>query len=366
MSDEVIKKKTNYSVYVVVGIVVVAAALVYIVYPDIAPSSEPTITILTYGSFFQSGANVNQTMDYLIGNFEAWYHVKIKIVTASGDLYDQINQTKGKGYDIVIGLNNIDSYLAANSGLLYHFNVSNETYINKSLSEFIQSSGYVVPYEYSPLTTDYNLSGPLSSSILKNLSYADLSNSTIAKQYIVENPSSSINGEEFLLGQIAFYSGVLHQNWTTFWNNSKGIEVSNGWDSAFSLFENGQRQMVYSYATDPAYNAYFNYSAIGTTAFHYNGKIYAWMEVLGAAILNSSTHKSIDEKFVNWLLGANVQSLIPLNEWTYPANSNVSLPSVYEVNPPISSYIPLNSYLNMTSAANNIGAWTLEWNSIEG
>ena len=365
MSDIIIKKKTNYTVFIIVGIVIVAAAMAYVIYPQIAPSKEPTINILTYSSFFQYGANPNQTLKYIIGNFETWYHVKINILNASGDLYDQILQTKGSGYDIVIGLNNIDSYLAAGSGLLYRFNVSNESYINGTLLTYLQSSGYVIPYEYSPLTTDYNFSGPINSSILENLSFADLANATIANQYILENPTTSINGEDFLLGQVAFYQGILNQNWTSFWNVSKGIQITQDWDSGFSLFESGSRQMFFSYATDPAYNAYFNYSAIGTTAFHYKGKSYAWMQVLGVGILNSSKYKSIDEEFVNWLLGKNVQNLIPLNEWTYPANFDVSLPTVYSLNPPISSIMPLNSFLNMTVAAKEIAALSLEWSSIE-
>jgi thiamine transport system substrate-binding protein len=365
MSNEVIKKKRSYTVYIVIGIVLVATAMVYVAYPSIVPSQEPTINVLTYSSFFQYGKNPNQTLNYIVNNFEQWYHVRINIENGSGDLYDQIAQTKGSGYDIVIGLNNIDSYLAANSGLLYRFNVSNETYLNQSLFNYVQSSGYVIPYEYSPLTTDYNLSGPINSTTLENLSFSDFYNSTIANQYILENPTTSINGEDFLLGQIAFYKGVLNASWTSFWNQSKGIQVTQDWDSGFSLFENGPRQMFFSYATDPSYNAYFNYSAIGTTAFHYKGRSYAWMQVLGVGILNSSKHKSIDEKFVNWLLGEKVQNLIPLNEWTYPASLNVTLPSIYSVNPPISSIIPLNAYLNMTTAAKNIAAWSLEWSSIE-
>ncbi|MGC8617757.1 MAG: thiamine ABC transporter substrate-binding protein, partial [Thermoplasmata archaeon] len=353
-----------YVVYIVIGIVLVAGATIYVVHPNIAPSSEPTINVLTYGSFFQYGANPNKTLGYVINDFENWYHVKINLIYASGDLYNQINQTKGAGYDIVIGLNNIDSYLAANSGLLYRFDVSNESFLNSSLSEFLQSSGYVIPYEYSPLTTDYNLSGPISQSVIQNFSFSDLSNSSIANQYILENPTTSINGEDFLLGQIAFYQGVLNQSWTSFWNESKGILVTEDWSSGFSMFEEGQRQMFFSYATDPAYNQYFNYTPIGTTPFHHAGKSYAWMQVLGLGILNSSKHKNIDEEFVNWILGKDVQSLIPLNEWTYPANVNVELPSVYSANPPISSIVPLNYYLNMTVAAKDIGSWSLEWSSI--
>ncbi len=366
MNENVIKRKVDYKVFIVVGLVIAAGISVYAIYPEIAPHKEPVINILTYESFFQYGRNPNQTLAYLINNFENWYHVKINLITSSQDLYNQILQSKGSGYDIVIGLNNIDSYLAANSGLLYKFSVTNETYLNKTLYSFLQSSGYVIPYEYSPLTTDYNYSGPISVQIIKNLTFSDLTNSSIAKQYIVENPTTpSINGEDFLLGQIAFYSGILHQNWTSFWNSSKGMIITQDWSSGFTLFSQGKGQMFFSYATDPAYFKYFNESPIGTTPFHYNGKSYAWMQVLGIGILNSSKHKSIDEAFVNWMLGQNVQNLIPLNEWTYPANLNVTLPAVYSVNPPVDSIIPLNSYLNMTVAARSLAEWSIEWSSIE-
>ncbi|MEM0074263.1 MAG: hypothetical protein QW364_05705 [Thermoplasmatales archaeon] len=365
MSEDLVKKKIDYKVFIVVGIVVLAGVLVYMEYPEIVVSSRPTITILTYPSFFQYGANPNATLKYIIGNFERWYNVNVRIVTSSGDLYQQVVESHGKGYDIVIGLNNIDSYLAARSGLFYRFNVSNESYLNETIFSFIQGNGYAVPYEYSALTTDYNFSGPIPMSIVENLSYQDLYNSTIGKQYIVENPVSSINGQDFLLGEIAFYENILGQNWTLFWKNSKGIVVTEDWDSGFKLFEDGSEQMFFSYQTDPSYNQYFNYSKIGTTPFHFDGKDYAWIQVLSLGILNSSKYKSLDEEFVNWFLGSRVQSLIPLNEWMYPANIEVKLPQVYSVNPPISEIIPLNEYLNISQVAKSLPTWILEWNSIE-
>jgi len=365
MDDRIVKRKVDYRVLIVVGIVVVAAVLIYVEYPSIESFSRPTITILTYPSFFQYGSNPNETLKYIIGNFEKWYDVNIKIVTTSGDLYQQVLESKGKGYDIVIGLNNIDSYLAARSGLFYRFNVSNESYLNRTLFSFIQGGGYVVPYEYSALTTDFNYSGKIPVGIIENLSYESLYNRTIAQQYIVENPTVSINGQDFLLGQIAFYQSILKENWTLFWQKSSHLIITEDWDSGFSLFESGSAQMFFSYQTDPSYNEYFNYSKIGTTPFHYEGKNYAWIQVLGVGILNSSKYKDLDMEFVNWFLGIQVQQQIPLNEWMYPANSEVKLPEVFSVNPPISSIIPLNSYLNISLASQNLSTWLLEWEEIE-
>lgn len=365
MEKKILKGKTNYKVYLVISILVIAGGLVYLEYPTIVSSAEPVLNILTYSSFFDYGSNPNKTLNYIINNFENWYGVRINLEYGTGDLYSQVQQTNGKGYDLVIGLNNLDSYLATESGLFYKFNVSNETFLNHSLYSYLDPSGTIVPYEYSFLTTDFNYAGALNQTVIKNLSFTDLYNSTIGNQYIVENPTSSINGEEFLLGEIAFYQHVLNQSWTSFWNNSKSIEISQGWDSGFNLFENGQRQMFFSYQTDPAYNAYFGYPEIGTTPFHYQNKSYAWLEVLGVGIVNSSSHKVLDQEFVNWLIGKNVEDLVPLNEWTYPASNMATIPSIYNKNPSVTSIVPLNDFLNYSSLPNNIPRWLLVWSQIE-
>ncbi|MGC8645200.1 MAG: hypothetical protein ACP5UO_02885 [Thermoplasmata archaeon] len=365
MSDRIIRRKADYRAFIVAGIVIIAAVLIYVEYPSIETVGTSTLTILTYPSFFQSGANPNETLAKIIGSFEKWYDVKVKIVNSSGDLYQQVLQSKGKGYDIVIGLNNLDSYLAARSGLFYKFNVSNESYLNRTIFNFIEGDGYAVPYEYSALTTDFNYSGKIPLGIIENLSFQDLYNGSIAKQYIVENPTVSINGQDFLLGQIAFYQSVLKENWTLFWQKATDITITQDWDSGFSLFESGSAQMFFSYEADPSYNLYFNYSKIGTTPFHYQGRSYAWIQVLSLGILNSSENKNLDLAFVNWFLGSQVQTQIPLNEWMYPANTEVHLPGVFSVNPQISSIIPLNSYLNISEAAQNLPTWLLEWKEIE-
>lgn len=365
MNDNIIKKKVDYRVWIVVVVLILAATVIYFEYPVLNNGKEPVINIITYSSLFQYGSNPNATLKYVFGNFENWYHVKINIIYASGDIMTQLLQTKGQGYDIAIGLSNLDAYSAEKSGLLYNFSVSNESYVNSTLFNYM-GSREIVPYEYSFLTNDFNYSGPINTSIIKNLSYMDLYNKTIAAQYVTENPISSITGEEFLLGQIAFYSSILKENWTLFWKNARGINITEDWSNGFTMFENGQKQIFYSYITDPSYNYYFNYTKIGTVPFNFQSKSYAWMEVLGVGILNSSKNKALDEEFVNWFLGKHVQDLIPLNEWMYPASTIAAIPACYAVNPSPNTIIPLNTYMNVTYIGQNIEQWLLEWEEIEG
>ncbi len=361
--ERIIKRRISYKAYAVVGLVLIASIAIYAEYPIFLNGGEPVINILTYPGLLSYGSNPNGTLKYVFSDFGAAHHVKIVVTNASGDLLTQAIQGKNQ-YDIVIGLSNLDAYQAERSNIFYRFNVSNDSQINSSLTQYM-GSNVIKPYEYSFLTTDVNLSGPLNQSVVNNLTYQDLYNSTIGGQYIVENPID-ITGESFLLGQIGFYSGVLKQNWTTFWKSERNVKIVGDWTSGFNQFENGSRQLFYSYITDPAYNAYYNYSRIATVPFHYQGKEYAWMEVLGLGILASSEHKLIDEEFVNWFLGKNVQDLIPLNEWTYPANIQATIPAVFSNNPAPSDIIPLNNFLNLTYASQHLTEWDLEWNQIVG
>ncbi len=240
MSDNIVRKKGNYKIWIVVVVILLAGTVIYFEYPQINSGNETVINILTYSSLLQYGPNPNETLKYVFGNFENWYHVKINLIYASGDLMTQLSQSKGQNYDIVIGLSNIDAYAAKKTNLFYNFTVSNETYLNKSLFNYL-GYGNVIPYEYSFLTNDFNYSGPVNSTIIQNLSYFDLYNRSIK-----------------------------------------------------------------------------------------------------------------------------VQSLIPLNEWMYPASSIVALPSCYSVNPNPSDIIPLNEYMNATYVGQNIEQWLLEWEEIEG
>jgi len=358
-------RRMYYIVAIVLSVIFIVAGLIYFEAPEIQNKAKVTITILTYPSLLNYGPNPNETYNYVFGNFEKWYHVNIIIKNASGDLLNALEQSGGKGYDIVIGLNNLDAYAAYKSGLFYKFTVSNESFMNVTIMKYMDSMGYVIPYEYSYLTTDYNLSGPLPLSIIKNLSLTDFYNTSIGSQFIVENPLTSITGEEFLLEEYAFYENVLRENWTNFWINAKSIYITSDWSSGFNIFESGEKQLFYSYLTDPAYNQYFNYTPIGTTPFKYENSYYSWMEVLGIGILNSSSHKPLDEDFVNWFLGKEVQNQIPINEWMFPVNNQVILPSVFHYIPNPDQIIPLNEFVNGTFVYLNLSNLELEWDEIE-
>ena len=355
---------------IVIAIVVVIAGFSIFYGLESRKPAENVIVIYTYGSFMEYGSNPNQTYKNIFGTFEKEYGVTIDVEKPQAGLLQTLEaQRSNPQANIVIGLTNMNGIQAVNDGLLVKYVPEADSYINSTLlNEMGYSSQYITPYEYSYLGIDYNrtFTGKFSPTFQDLLSSSNVSN------LIIENPTTSNTGEGFLLWEIAYYEYVLHENWTRWWNSSLPTLNSNqnvytDWSSAFSHFESSSnRSLLVSYLTDPAYNDYFGYgNDTGSTVSVYNGTYYGWRTIYGIGIVNGSGNLTLEEKFVNYFLGNNVQNEIPTNEWMYPANSTITMPSYYNVTMNQSNITPLNDYINATAIYDNFETWETEWLAIK-
>ena len=57
------------------------------------------------------------------------------------------------------------------------------------------------------------------------------------------------------------------------------------------------------------------------------------MQVEGAGIVNGAPNIEGAKQFIDFLISDEVQKIIPLTQWMFPANKNVVLPSSYVVAP---------------------------------
>jgi ABC-type thiamine transport system substrate-binding protein len=116
--------------------------------------------------------------------------------------------------------------------------------------------------------------------------------------------------------------------------------------------------MVVSYSTDPAYAAYYGAGGqFNSTVSWWNGTAYGWRTVYGVGIVSGSRHLTLDEEFENWLLSGTVQSLVPTNEWEYPANSTIPLPSVYAAALNPTGIVPLNDGTTPENVVGSLNGW---------
>ncbi len=357
--------------YVTLAVVVVVILAGYGLYKagTGTGASKNSLVIYTYNSFLKCGPNYTAAYDAVFGTFAREHNINITVETPKIGLLQQLESNNNKSQpDIVIGLTNINSVQAVNAGLLLNYSPPGDSYINASLMrEMGYASNYVTPYEYSYLGIDYLKSFVNNSSFSPTLS--NLLNPVFAKNLLLENPAQDSTGEAFLLWQIAYYTYILHENWTSWWQSIKQYasgHIYSSWSDAFSAFEaTANSNLLVSYLTDPAYNSYMGYgNNSSSTVSFFNGTPYGWRTIYGIGIVNNTPNTALDKEFVNYFLSPTVQNELPLNEWMYPANSTISLPPVYQDLVNQDSIVPLNNYITAEDITANISTWELEWATI--
>lgn len=358
---------------VVALVIIVIIVAIYGIYNSTTSntSKKETLVIYTYPSLFQYGSDPNATYSKVFTAFEKMYNVTVDIEYQDNLLATLNSQKSNPQADIVIGLNNVNEPLAVENGLLMPYTSPRLDNIPQYLVQDLSPGHYLSPYEYSLISFDYLLNTTFYNNYkdnIWNLSFQSFYNATYAHNLIVENPVYSSTGESFLLYEIAYYKYVLNESWTSFWNSTKNyVYITNDWSTAFNDFTNTSinKEFLISYATDPAYSMYFyNSLQYNATLAHFSQKLYGWEDIYGIGIVSHSKHLSLAEKFIDWFLGSQVQDQIPLNEWMYPANSNVTLPAVYNYAVKPASVVVLNNYLSQVQISNNLPNWLEQWQTI--
>ncbi len=325
---------------------------------------EPTLVIYTYSSLFGGPGTANYS--YVFDTFASAHHVHIDVEFPTGTLVSTLaQQANAEAADLVIGLDEITGPQADALGLLQPYTPPGLANVSPGLIAQLSPDHAVTPYEWGYLAIDYNASfaaatrGAIAHATLPELA----ANASWASQFLYEDPALDITGEEFLVWQIEYYEHVLGQNWTGFWSSlmpDLHYKPAPDWGTAFGEFTSPPPSpaLVVSYSTDPAYAAYYGQGGqFNSTVSWWNGTAYGWRTIYGVGIVAGSHHLSLDEEFVNWMLSGSVQSEIPLNEWEYPANGTVPIPSVYSAALDPAGITPLNGLTTPSGVTASLPGW---------
>lgn len=348
-----------------VVLVVVAGLGLY----TLVSQQTPTLVIYTYPSLFGGTSCGATNWSTVFGAFESAHSVRIDVECPAGTLASTLlAQQNAPGADLVIGLDELTAPEADAQHLLIPYSPPELANVSTTLVSELSTDHAVVPYEWGYLGIDYNSTfAALTQGVVAHATFPDfVANASWARQLLIEDPSLDITGEEFLVWEIEYYEHVLHQPWQEFWRAvlPEMPPPATDWGTAFGEFTSptGNPQMVVSYTTDPAYAAEYGQAGqYNTTVSWWNGTAYGWRTIYGIGIVAGTHHLTLDQQFENWFLGGTVQSLIPLNEWEYPANETIGLPSVYNaaINP--ASISPLNADTTPSDVATNLTGWVNDW-----
>ncbi|WP_031414829.1 thiamine ABC transporter substrate binding subunit [Vibrio parahaemolyticus] len=307
-------------------------------------AAENTLTIYTYDSFaadWGPGLKIEQA-------FEAKCGCDVNFV-ALDDGVSILNRLRLEGgnskADIVLGLDNNLMAEAKKTGLLTEHNVDTA---NTVLPNGWSDTTFV-PYDYGYFAFVYNkekLANPPKS-------MKELVETRDDLKVIYQDPRTSTPGQGLMLWMKSIYGDDVTQAWQKL--ASKTVTVTKGWSEAYSMFLNGESDLVLSYTTSPAYHLIAENDSKFATANFAEGH---YMQVEVAAKVKGSKNSVLADQFMNFILSDEFQSAMPTGNWMYPV-TDVELPKGFET-----LSVPSKSLsFSADEVAKMRKSWIREWQS---
>ncbi|HHC6550919.1 thiamine ABC transporter substrate binding subunit [Vibrio parahaemolyticus] len=307
-------------------------------------AAENTLTIYTYDSFaadWGPGPKIEQA-------FEAKCGCDVNFV-ALDDGVSILNRLRLEGgnskADIVLGLDNNLMAEAKKTGLLTEHNVDTA---NTVLPNDWSDTTFV-PYDYGYFAFVYNkekLANPPKS-------MKELVETRDDLKVIYQDPRTSTPGQGLMLWMKSIYGDDVTQAWQKL--ASKTVTVTKGWSEAYSMFLNGESDLVLSYTTSPAYHLIAENDSKFATANFSEGH---YMQVEVAAKVKGSKNSELADQFMNFILSDEFQSAMPTGNWMYPV-IDVELPKGFET-----LSVPSKSLsFSADEVAKMRKSWIREWQS---
>jgi thiamine transport system substrate-binding protein len=247
--------------------------------------------------------------------------------------------------DIILGL---DMNLLDKAEKLNLFENHQINKINEKLNLPINwNSRNFVPYNFGYFAFVYN--NKKFNNAPKSMS--ELINNTEAR-IVIQDPRTSTPGLGMLTWMKSIYADEAEYEWKKL--NKKIVTVTKGWtDAYYNIFLAGEADMVLSYTTSPAAHMMLednnDYTAINFEEGNY-------LTVEFAGILKSSKNKIQANKFINFMLSEDFQSVIPSTNIMYPVIKINNLPKAYQ-----SLEIPKPLQIDPSIINANKEIWIEEW-----
>ena len=308
------------------------------------PEETKTLVIYAYDSFVSDwGAG-----PVVIPKFEEKYGIKVDI-KSPGDagqvLTKAILEKKSPQADILIGIDNNMLSKAIDEDILQPYKSDNLKNIDPSL--VFDKSNHLTPYDYGYFSIIYD------SKKITNppASLEDLLNPEYEKSIIFMDPRTSSPGLGFMLWTVKVFGDDFTDYWAKL--NKNILTISEGWDSGYGLFINGEAPMVLSYTTSPAYHKeYEDTEQYKATVFEKGN----YMQIEGAGIVKNCINIKSAQLFIDFMLSEDFQNELPLTNWMFPVIDS-ELPESYKV----ALKPELNLLLPSETINKNLDDWTEKW-----
>ena len=330
-----------FFVFVIIGI------SIFSFFINRSPSDEePGLIIYAYDSFVSEWGPGPK----IFPAFEEKYGIKLSVISA-GDagqvLQRGIIEKDNVKADLLIGIDNNLLAKAIEEDILSPYRSNNLDKIPKEL--IFDKTNRVTPFDYGYFSIIYDsekiTNPPLSLNDLLKPEYAD--------SLILMDPRTSSPGLGFMLWTKVAFGDDFGEYWRALMPSV--LTITDGWDSGYGLFTEGEAPMVLSYTTSPAYHAEYEnterYKAALFSAGHY-------MQIEGMGIVKGAKNREAAENFIDFILENKFQSEIPLTNWMYPVRTDLVLPDSFKMAPKPEKSLRMSSKEIDIHLASWIDEWT--------
>lgn len=290
------------------------AALVTVLSSVSATASE--LTVYTYSSFTSSWGPGPQLKTL----FEEQCNCSLNFVS-SDDGVSLLNRVRLEGRntqaDLILG---IDDALMAQARELSLVQPHGLDLSNWPLRDELNwDDDTFVPFDYGYFAFIYDaerLTEPAGS-------FAELLGS--GASVIYQDPRTSTPGQGLMLWMNAVQGDQASEAWRQL--AAQTVTVTKGWSEAYSMFLKGESDYVLSYTTSPAYHLVAEEEGRYRAAEFSDGHV-AQIEV--AALSAHAQEVELAQQFLQFLLSAEAQSVIPVTNWMLPVRDDIDLPDAFD------------------------------------
>ena len=308
-----------------------------------AQADEKTLTVYTYDSFtaeWGPGPAIKKNFEAQCGCTLNWVAVDSSISILSKI---QLEGASSKA-DVALGLDTNLVPQAKETGL---FAASNLSLDGLTLPIDWQDSTFV-PFDYGYFAFIYDSEKTAS----PPTSLQALVDAPDDFKIIIQDPRTSTPGLGLMLWVREVYGSDAPKIWEKL--SKKIVTATKGWYEGYSMFLEGEADMVLSYTTSPAYHmeveSVDKYKAASFEEGHY-------MQVEVAAKLKNSANQDLADQFLAFMVSEGFQSVIPTGNWMYPVTDTNSLPNSFG-----NLVRPAKSLIHdPKEVADNRKDWTREW-----
>ena len=283
-------------------------------------SRKNTVVVYTYDSFASEWGPGPE----LVKRFEEATGYKLDLVNC-GDAIQALNKAvleKNKVQaDIVLGIDNSCVKMALDAGILDNYTAKDsDKIIDSSISSALGGNELVTAFDYGHFAIIWDSA----SSLPAPKSLEDLTSETYAKKIILMDPRTSTPGLGFLAWTVSLFGDSYKDYWEKLRPNI--LSMTTGWSEGWGMFLKGEAPLVISYTTSPAYCIEYDKTDRYKTLLFDQGHI---MQVEGLALLKNAPNPEGAKAFIDFMISAKAQETLPLTQWMYPVNKEVSLPASY-------------------------------------